>query len=82
MWSTDMAPRPVGTYRATAGGWVMGGLVVYTKRKFSSRHGLHRFASVHSLVCSAPNVPYLRLLTIREYDVGSRTYGGLLLAGP
>jgi hypothetical protein len=31
---------------------------------------------------SAPNVPYLRLLTIREYDVGSRTYGGLLLAGP
>jgi acetylornithine/succinyldiaminopimelate/putrescine aminotransferase len=33
-------------------------------------------------IASAPNVPYLRLLTIREYDVGSRTYRGFLLAGP
>jgi hypothetical protein len=55
MWSTDMARRPVGTCRATAGGWVVGGLVVYTKRKFSSRHGLHRFVSVHSLVCGLLN---------------------------
>jgi hypothetical protein len=31
---------------------------------------------------SAPNVPDLRLLTMRAYDVGSHTYGGLLLAGP
>jgi hypothetical protein len=64
MWSTDMARRPVGTYRATAGGWVMGGLVVYTKRKFSSRHGLHQFASVHSLVCGPLNQSSVLMLIV------------------